>query len=202
MTTNEYQFTTHWRVKGTPGEVYDVLRDPTDLVRWWPAIYQNVIEVNTGDSEESVYELTTTGWLPYTLRWRLHPIENIPHRRIELEARGDLVGRGVWTIISDPEGPWVDIVYEWNVRAEKPLLRRFSWLFRPIFAWNHRWAMATGETSLRLELARRYALTEHERAQLPEPPEPTPTSSLPLVTGLLLLALVIYSIARKRWRNR
>lgn len=39
MTINEYQFTTRWQVKGTAEEVYDILNDPTDLVRWWPAVY-------------------------------------------------------------------------------------------------------------------------------------------------------------------
>ncbi|MDA0256552.1 MAG: hypothetical protein O3C25_02265 [Chloroflexi bacterium] len=45
--------------------------------------------------------------------------------------------------------------YDWRVRAEKLLLRRLSWLLRPLFAWNHRWAMAQGERSLRRELERR-----------------------------------------------
>ena len=51
----------------------------------------------------------------------------------------------------------MDIVYDWQLRAEKPLLRDLSFVLRPLFEANHRWAMARGETSLRLELERRRA---------------------------------------------
>ncbi len=42
MATN-YHFTTHWRVQGTIEEVYDVLADGPDLVRWWPSVYLEVM---------------------------------------------------------------------------------------------------------------------------------------------------------------
>jgi uncharacterized protein YndB with AHSA1/START domain len=202
MAANEYRFVTRWRVRGTPEEVYEVLNNPTDLVHWWPAVYLDVTDV-TAEGEESVYAMDTTGLFPYTLHWRLHPVERTPHERIELEARGDLVGRGVWTIAESPASadPWVDITYEWTVRADKPLLRWFSVLLRPVFALNHRWAMATGEKSLRRELARRRAPTEDARARFPAPPEPTPTSSRPLMVGLVLVAFVICGITRLRSAN-
>ncbi|HEY1905085.1 MAG TPA: hypothetical protein VGG91_03530 [Myxococcaceae bacterium] len=47
-----------------------------------------------------------------------------------------------------------------------------SWLLRPVFAANHRWAMARGEESLALELRRRRARTDAERAAIPAPPGP------------------------------
>src|ERR1039457_6644548 len=37
MSANEYHFVTHWRVEGTAEEVFDVLDNAKDLVRWWPA---------------------------------------------------------------------------------------------------------------------------------------------------------------------
>jgi hypothetical protein len=193
MASNEYQFVTRWRVRGTPEAVYDTLTDAPGLARWWPAVYLDVTDVSNA-GEESVYEMYTTGLLPYTLRWRLHPVERTPHERIELEASGDLVGRGVWTITAD--GSWTEVTYEWRVRANKPLLRWFSWLVRPIFAANHHWAMAKGEESLRRELAYRRAPTAGARARLPLPPEPTPTSFRPLVVALLLLAVVAYGVAQ------
>jgi hypothetical protein len=41
------------------------------------------------------------------------------------------------------------------VRADKPILRYGSFILKPIFAANHRWAMARGEESLARELLRR-----------------------------------------------
>jgi hypothetical protein len=75
-----------------------------------------------------------------------------PHG-FSLEAWGDFNGSGTWTFA--PDGPFADIAYDWRIRADKPLLRYLSFLFKPFFSANHRWAMARGEESLRLELARR-----------------------------------------------
>jgi hypothetical protein len=55
----------------------------------------------------------------------------------------------------------VKVTGDWDIRADKPLLRYLSFLFKPIFSANHRWAMARGEESLRLELGRRRR-SEHQ----------------------------------------
>jgi hypothetical protein len=47
------------------------------------------------------------------------------------------------------------ILFDWRLRAEKPLLKSLSFLLKPLFRWNHRWAMARGEEGLRRELALR-----------------------------------------------
>ena len=88
-----------------------------------------------------------------------------------MSADGDLQGTGRWTFGQD--GPEVVITYDWRVSAAKPLLRRLTWLLRPVFAANHRWAMARGEESLRLELRRRRAASEAQRDLVPAPPGPT-----------------------------
>jgi hypothetical protein len=73
-----------------------------------------------------------------------------------------------------PDGPLTSVEYDWRVRAEKAILRRLSWLARPAFAANHRWAMARGEESLNLEIARRRAARwPGELAAVALPPGPT-----------------------------
>ena len=61
------------------------------------------------------------------------------------------------------------------------MLRYFSFIMKPLFSANHRWAMAKGEESLKLELSRRHTANQEERALIPEPPRPTSTSPLPLI---------------------
>lgn len=172
-TTNEYHFVSHWRVGGTIDEVADVLGDAARLPEWWPAVYLDVKvrPATDGDDSGQLVTLLTKGWLPYTLRWGFRVTEsNRPHGW-RLEAWGDFVGSGVWTLIQD--GPVADITYDWRIRADKPLLRYGSAFMRPLFAANHRWAMARGEESLRLELQRRRATTPAEAAAVPPPPGPT-----------------------------
>ena len=74
-------------------------------------------------------------------------------RGFSLVADGDFVGTGVWTLKQD--GDYADVIYDWRIAADKPLLRYGTPIFRPIFAANHRWAMARGLESLELELRRR-----------------------------------------------
>ncbi len=157
MASNKYHFISHWRVESSVEEISEVLGNAPDLVRWWPSVYLAVREVQPGDATGvgKVVDLHTKGWLPYTLRWQFRVTHvDFPHG-FGLEAWGDFVGRGVWTFAQD--GQWVDITYDWQIDAEKPLLRTLSFLLKPIFSANHRWAMAKGEESLRLELARRHA---------------------------------------------
>ena len=176
---SDYEFVTVWRVPGTIAEVTAVLSDGRTLPRWWPSVYVSVVPLERGDADDvgSVTEVQTTGWLPYTLRWKLTLTEPITDKGFALTADGDLNGTGRWTFVQ--EGPEVVITYDWRISAAKPLLRRLSWLLKPAFAANHRWAMARGEESLRLELRRRRATTEVERAAVPPPPGPTFSWLLP-----------------------
>ncbi len=174
MTSNSYAFTTLWKVRSTLAEVSDILGNAPDLVRWWPAVYLDVQELEPGDPKTGigkVVSLYTKGWLPYTLRWQFRVTENRAPHGFSLEAWGDFVGTGVWTF--EQAGEWVHITYDWRVTADKPLLRRFSFLFKPVFSANHQWAMRRGEESLRLELARRHARTTAERTAVAPPPGPT-----------------------------
>ncbi|TMD91368.1 MAG: polyketide cyclase [Chloroflexi bacterium] len=170
----EYHFVTRWKIRGTAREVAEVLGDPLSLARWWPSVYLEVHELDPGDPVTHVgrvIDLYTKGWLPYTLRWRFAVTESRGFDGFTLAAEGDFVGTGVWTF-EESEGV-VDVIYDWRIRADKPLLRYGTFIFRPIFGANHRWAMARGEESLNLELQRRRAKTEAERRAIPPPPRPT-----------------------------
>lgn len=155
MTPPEYRFVTTWRVRSTCAEVSRVLADPLDLPRWWPSVY---LSVTPAEPPRKRFHLLTRGWLPYRLRWDLEVLQtNEPHG-FTIGASGDFEGTGVWVFRQD--GDEVEMVYDWRVLANKPLLRRLSFALRPVFAANHRWAMRQGEISLRGELERRRSATE------------------------------------------
>jgi hypothetical protein len=173
MSSSQYRFVTRWRVTGTPEEVYRLIDDPADFVRWWPAVWLRVEVLNPGDSDGigKVVRYLSKGWLPYLLQWTARTVEREFPQRLVLRASGDFEGEGRWSFRGD--GPEVAIEYAWTIEANKPLLRYLSFLLRPLFALNHRWAMARGEESLRLELARRHAPNEAERGKVAAPPQPT-----------------------------
>jgi hypothetical protein len=173
MAANDYHFITHWRVRATVKEVSDILRDATQLPRWWPSVYLEVKQLEPGDSEGigKVVSLYTKGWLPYTLRWQFRVTESKYPYGFSLEAWGDFVGRGIWTFEQD--GEFTNITYDWKLRADKFILNKLSFLMKPIFSANHHWAMERGEQSLKLELERLHARTPEEIADIPMPPPPT-----------------------------
>jgi len=202
MSASEYHFVSRWRVEGTCGEVADVIGDPLALARWWPAVYLAVEEVRPPDATGvgRRVRLHTRGWLPYTLRWEFEVVESRYPNGFALTATGDFNGRGVWTFAQD--GPEVDITYDWRISAEKPLLRNLSFLLKPVFAANHRWAMAQGETSLALELARRRATSDAARARVPAPPQPVTYAGAALVAAAAAVgASVAYLLLRNRRRK-
>jgi len=154
MQSNDYHFITHWRVEGTLNEVADVLKAAEELPRWWPSVYLDVKVLAPGDEDGigKIVKLYTKGWLPYTLNWQFRVTESRYPMGFSLEAWGDFNGRGIWKL--DQDGEYVNVTYDWKIRADKPLLRMLSFLFKPLFSANHRWAMARGEESLKLELSR------------------------------------------------
>lgn len=200
--SNAYHFVTRWRVPGTCGEVADVLGDPMELPRWWPSVYLSVEELEppNADGVGRRVRLLTKGWLPYTLRWEFVVVESYYPNRIVLDAFGDFVGRGIWTFVQD--GPEVNVVYDWTIRAEKPLLRNLSFLLKPIFEANHRWAMAQGEQSLQLELLRRRAVSAAARASVPPPPGPVTYGGVAIVAGAAVAGAGLAYLALRASRRR
>ena len=199
--SNDYHFLTYWRVPGAVEEVAAVLAEARDLPRWWPAVYLDVQQLAPGDERGlgKQIALYTKGFLPYTLRWSFTVTEIHPNG-FTLQAQGDFVGRGIWTFVQD--GADVLIVYDWKIRVDKPLLSALSPLLKPVFEANHRWAMARGEESLKLELARRRAPTGSLTLP-PAPPGPTrwpsPTATAVGAAGLLA---GLWLVTRRKKINR
>ncbi len=157
MATNDYHFVTEWTIPSTVEEISEVLGDAPGLARWWSSVYLKVDVLESGgpDGVGRVVKLHTKGWLPYTLTWQFRVVESKRPYGFTIEAFGDFVGRGEWTF--EQRGRDVHILYDWRIRADKPLLRYLSFLLKPIFSMNHHWAMNQGEKSLKMELERRRA---------------------------------------------
>ena len=199
---NDYVFVSRWTVDGTTGEVADVLGDFAALPRWWPSVYLDIWEVRLPDAQGLGRRIKTVtkGWLPYTIRWAFEIVGSRYPNGFTIVASGDFDGRGVWTF--EQRGSMVEMTYDWRLRAEKPLLRNLSFLLKPLFEANHRWAMAKGEESLRLELARRRATSDAARASVPAPPGPVTYAGVAIVAGAAAVgAGLAYLLVRSRRRR-
>ncbi|MEP7271915.1 MAG: SRPBCC family protein [Acidobacteriota bacterium] len=155
MAAHEYQFFTEWRVSAEPDLIFEILREGKDYPRWWPDVYLDSNFTPSGRSDHlgDRVELLTKGWLPYRLRWTAEVAHLVPSETIEITASGDFTGRGIWNL--SRSATETVVTFDWRIRADKPFLRWFSPVFKPLFSWNHRWAMATGLPRLRAEVVRR-----------------------------------------------
>jgi|SRR5947209_3128981 len=152
MAANDYVFVTRWRVDGTPERVYRLLEKTDDYPRWWRRVWLTVDRIAEGDANGvgRRSKLLTQGWLPYRLRWESETVKKVFPSKIAIQATGDFVGSGVRTI--EPDGPFTNVAYDWRLRADKPVIRALSFLVKPLFRWNHNWAMARGREGLEAEL--------------------------------------------------
>ncbi len=165
--SNRYHFITRWRFRATPEEVFAILAEPLDYPRWWPSVYLSVRELG-----RRRVRMVTRGWLPYKLRWDSEEIESIRPERLAIRAAGDFEGTGAWSLAKD--GDYTDVTFDWKIQAAKPLIRRLTFLLRPIFEANHHWAMEQGRISLALELTRSQATTIAEMNAVPAAPRGMP----------------------------
>ncbi|MGB8815544.1 MAG: SRPBCC family protein [Paracoccaceae bacterium] len=152
---NEFHIVTRWRIEALADEVAAILTDAQSLPDWWGEVYLAVQIADPGDANGVGRKVSvrSKGRLPYQINWVARLVAaDLPHGW-EVEATGDLQGRGVWRLTQN--GPITEAVYDWRVKAERPLFRLLSPVLGPLFAWNHRWAMARGEAGLRREVIRR-----------------------------------------------
>ena len=173
MHGNDYRFIDRWRVEARVEEVADILEDALSFPRWWPSVYFEVQELEPGGEHGigKLISLRAGGWLPYTLRINFRTFESRYPHGFSMAATGDLEGQGIW--IFEQDGPFVDVTYDWTIRAHKPIIDKLSFLLKPIFRSNHNWTMKRGEESLKLELLRRRARSEAGVAAIPPAPRPS-----------------------------
>ena len=153
-----FTLATRWLVAASIEEVAAILAEPERLPDWWPAVYLSVEITAPGDAGGlgRTVAFHTRGWLPYTLRWRARVVEDRRPHGWTIEATGDLAGRGVWSLAQ--QGDLAAIDYDWRIDVEKPLLKPLTPVLKPVYAANHRWAMARGLEGLRRALVRRRAV--------------------------------------------
>ena len=156
---DEYVFIDEWEVSAPLEAVFDALADARTYPEWWKPVY---IEVESdgppapGRSSRQHFK----GRLPYTLKITSTIVRLDSPRSFEIEVVGDLSGRGVWTLT--PRDDRVQILFDWRVNADRPLLRVLTPVLRPLFRWNHNWSIERAREGLE-PYARSHASTPEPR---------------------------------------
>ncbi|HLY48222.1 MAG TPA: SRPBCC family protein [Solirubrobacteraceae bacterium] len=153
-----YLFVDEWDVAAPPEAVFDALADARTYPVWWQPVYLEVAAdgpAQLGSESHQHFK----GRLPYHLHTTSVVTELDPPRRVAAEVTGDLRGRGVWTLT--PSGAGTHVRFDWQVHADRRLLRILTPLLRPVFRWNHSWAIKAAMRGLE-PYARERALNRPE----------------------------------------
>jgi len=134
-----YLFVDEWDVAAPPEAVFDALADGRTYPQWWRPVYISA-EADGPPELGRTARQHFKGRLPYTLKTSSTIVGFDPPRRVEADVVGDLSGRGVWTLT--PRDGLTHVRFDWEVHADRPLLRYLSPVLRPLFRWNHNWAIA------------------------------------------------------------
>jgi hypothetical protein len=153
---NEYRFVDRWLVRASLEATYDVIGDTIGYPRWWGDVFVNV-EGDGGPPRPGRHaRIVSRGFLPYLLRWEAQVVEAEAPRRFAFVMTGDFVGSGSWTFDSGDDG--TAAIFEFRPRVEKPGVKQLSPILKPLFRWNHRWAMQRGERGVNALFAHREAV--------------------------------------------
>ena len=134
-----YLFVDEWDVAAAPESVFEAIADSRSYPRWWRPVYLDV-EADGPAALGASARHHFKGRLPYHLHTRSTIVEIEPPWRVVAEVDGDLRGRGTWTLTPTPAGTHVR--FDWQVHADRALLRLLTPVLRPVFRWNHNWAIA------------------------------------------------------------
>ncbi|HEX6208718.1 MAG TPA: SRPBCC family protein [Actinomycetota bacterium] len=140
MTLNRYRFRSVWRIPATPEVVLELLHELDAWSRWWPEIRES----HRVDEDRAVVRIRSA--LPYDLHLlltRRHDTESI----LEAGIEGDLRGFARFRLRPDGDGS-TRLLFEQDVKARKPLMRRLAPIARPLFRWNHARMMRSGRRGL------------------------------------------------------
>jgi hypothetical protein len=141
MDWNRYRFRARWSLPAPPGVVYPVLERAEDYPRWWP----QVRAVDRIDDTSGVIRIRAS--LPYVLTFTAREVRRDPVAGVlEIAMTGDLEGWARWTLTVDGSGTLAR--YDQEVDLNRPSLRRFAVLGRPVFRLNHALMMRAGRRGL------------------------------------------------------
>jgi uncharacterized protein YndB with AHSA1/START domain/mannose-6-phosphate isomerase-like protein (cupin superfamily) len=146
VASREYLFVDEWEVAAPRASVFDAISDARTYPMWWKPVY---IDVDAdGDAEVGkVSRQHFKGRLPYHLRTTSTITRLEPPHVVEADVDGDLRGHGKWTLTERPGGG-THVRFDWQVFADKPVLRLLTPILRPAFRWNHAWAIARAREGL------------------------------------------------------
>ncbi len=139
--------TSAWELNHPVAKLRSVIHDPLAITRWWSPVFLYVEEIDRGGVNREGFRLRcfTKGLLPHTFQF-IANISEVSDDQLVVRTEGDF--NGVGTIRLSPQDQTTRVFVEWTVDVCQPYIRPFLKILKPVFVWNHQWAMRQGKNGL------------------------------------------------------
>ena len=153
MTT--FHLTTIWKIPASIESCWFSIVNVEAWPEWWKYV-DTVIEIKSGGVSgiNAIHSYNWSTCLPYHLVFELQVTRLIPYKLIEFDAKGDLTGSGYCKF--KQKRNCTTIQFNWDVQTSKPWMSFIANIAYPIFEWNHRRVMQSGQQSLIQRLGNRH----------------------------------------------
>ena len=124
----EYYFKTTWRIDAPLEDVWEAVYHSENWPSWWKGVADvHILEKGT-DGIGALRVVTWKSFLPYYLVIHLRSTRVEPHRALDGDISGELIGTGKWRL--SREGDISVVQFEERVRTTKRWMRLLAPLAR------------------------------------------------------------------------
>lgn len=139
-----------------PEELTPIILSPEALHRWCGAVYMASETIAPGrpNGLGLTVRVFAKGFLPHSFFFIGRIVDLVPHRYMKIAVSGDF--EGVSEMWADPvDAARCRVSLRWRVKVRHPYVSAVVPVLRPVFAWNHRWAVERARRLLQAEVDRR-----------------------------------------------
>jgi hypothetical protein len=153
----EYTFLERWILGADPQSVYDAMADFELYPKWGHPGYLEGSRRGEPGVVGTTGHLLVQGALPVKVKMNVRIARVIPGREIELDITGDLEGRTIRSVRAIGGGQ-VELISDMVCNPRIAWIRALTPILRPMFHWNHTYAVNSGMAGLARYLAAREPL--------------------------------------------
>jgi uncharacterized membrane protein len=135
----EYNFITTWIIEAPIETVWTEIINYPNWPTWWKYV-ESVIP------QQNYHRFTWTTPLSYKIAFDTELTRVEPPKVLELVAKGDVDGVGLWELEPTEKGTLVR--YTWKVKTTKTWMNLLAIFIRPLMEWNHNVVMEEGGKAL------------------------------------------------------
>jgi hypothetical protein len=134
----QYHFLSEFTFVGNPGRIWVALNDVRTWPTWWSWLKRVDVlrEADPDTGVGAIYRNIVRAPAGYGLTYDTEITAIDDQRRIDLDSRGDLVGRGRFVMRSPSDGTTY-LAFVWLVGTPKRWMSFLAPIARPAFSWNH-----------------------------------------------------------------